>query len=115
VQNRESLNAALNRVFAAQPAHHWIDLLNRSGVPAGPVYSVPQMLEDPQVKFSTMTKEIVSDGHRFGFVTQPVILGRTPADIVREAPAWGADTDDIMQELGYEASEIQSLRECGAI
>lgn len=115
VQNREPLNAELNRIFATQPARHWIDLLNGAGVPAGQVYSVPQVLEDPQVKFSGVAKEIVSDGHRFGFVTQPVILERTPAEIVREAPAWGADTDDIMQELGYEASEIRSLRECGAI
>lgn len=115
VQNRPALNAALNHAFATQPAHHWIDLLNQAGVPAGPVYSVPQVLEDPQVKFSGVAKEIVSGGHQFGFVTQPVILERTPADIVREAPAWGADTDDIMQELGYEAHEVQSLRDCGAI
>ena len=55
VKNRARLNADLAEIFRHKPVAHWIDSLNAAGVPAGPVYTVPEMMEDPQVQHLNVT------------------------------------------------------------
>ena len=45
----------------------------------------------------------------------PVTLSRTPASVRSAAHDLGADTDDVLRELGYEAAEIAQLRADGVI
>jgi crotonobetainyl-CoA:carnitine CoA-transferase CaiB-like acyl-CoA transferase len=45
---REALTAEINHALAAHPAQHWIDLLNREGIPAGPILTVEEMFKHPQ-------------------------------------------------------------------
>jgi formyl-CoA transferase len=47
VVNRDRLVAELQRTFAARPVAHWLDVLDRAGVPGGPVLSVPDALAGP--------------------------------------------------------------------
>jgi crotonobetainyl-CoA:carnitine CoA-transferase CaiB-like acyl-CoA transferase len=41
---------------------------------------------------------------------EPVKLSRTPLTIRRRAPQLGEHTDQILQELGYDAAAIATLR-----
>jgi crotonobetainyl-CoA:carnitine CoA-transferase CaiB-like acyl-CoA transferase len=50
VKNRERLNDEIQTLLATNTVSHWVEALNRAGVPCGPVYSVPQMFDDPQVQ-----------------------------------------------------------------
>ncbi len=116
VTHRSRLNAALNAVFATRPVAHWVDLLNAAGVPCGPVYTVPQLLEDEQVRHLGVTARTqTSDGHAVSVITQPVTLSRTPARVATAAPAWGEQTDEILREYGYDDAAIADLRERQAI
>jgi crotonobetainyl-CoA:carnitine CoA-transferase CaiB-like acyl-CoA transferase len=46
----------------------------------------------------------------------PVKLSRTPGDPARgPGPALGADTDAVLEELGYEPAEVERLKEAGAV
>lgn len=116
VHNRPSLNQALDEVFATNDVAHWTSLLNDAGVPAGPVYTIPQVFQDPQVQHLKVAQEVEAwQGGTRTFITQPVVLGRTPASVERTAPGWGEHTEEILHEVGYDDREIAHLGEIGAI
>ena len=86
--------------------------MNKVGVPAGPVYSVPEVFEDEQVKHLEVVSSLESPtGQQTHYITQPVILQRTPARVVAPAPAWGEHTDEVLKEVGYTDAEIQLFHE----
>lgn len=116
VEHREQLNELLHDVFSTQTVQHWVLLLNDAGIPAGPVYSVPETFADPQVKHLGVAKTLTAwQGGERRYVTQPLTLSRTPADIVRSAPGWGEHTEEILSALGYSNENIQTLKDSGAV
>ena len=116
VRHRPRLNAELQALFATQPVAHWVDALNAAGVPAGPVYTVPQMFEDPQVQSLGVARTVAAhEGGERTLITQPVTLTRTPADIARTAPGWGEHTADILRDLGYDEATIERLHADGVV
>jgi crotonobetainyl-CoA:carnitine CoA-transferase CaiB-like acyl-CoA transferase len=116
VKNRARLNAALDEVFATNTVGHWVDTLNAAGVPCGPVYTVPQMVEDEQIRHLGVVRETqTTDGKPIRVITQPVTLSRTPADVLTAAPYWGEQTDDILREAGYDEAAIAAMRADGVV
>jgi crotonobetainyl-CoA:carnitine CoA-transferase CaiB-like acyl-CoA transferase len=115
-QHRSRLNALLDEAFATQPVDHWVTVLNDAGIPAGPVYSVPEMFDDPQVRHLGVAAELPrADGGTTRFVTQPVQLSRTPPGVAAPAPGWGEHTDEVLRELGYDDTRIGALRSEGVV
>ena len=116
VRNRREINAAVQQLFATQPVAHWVELLNRAHVPAGPVYTVPQMFEDAQVQHLGVVGAAPNgQGEHVRMITQPVRLERTPAGLVAAAPDIGEHTDELLREAGFAAAEIADLRALGAV
>jgi crotonobetainyl-CoA:carnitine CoA-transferase CaiB-like acyl-CoA transferase len=116
VKHRERLNALIAQEFRGNTVTHWVNLLNEVGVPAGPVYSVPQVFEDPQVKHLGVTETLpTSFGKDMHFITQPVVLSRTPSEVVAPAPGWGEHTDEVLRDLGYDAAAIEDLHAQGVV
>ncbi|MCW0209436.1 CoA transferase [Achromobacter veterisilvae] len=116
VANRQRLNREIQAMFLNADVDHWVTLLNEAGVPAGPVYSVPQMFEDPQVRHLGAARTCPAwQGGERTLITQPVTLARTPADIARTAPGWGEHTEEILLEAGYAGEDIERLRDARAI
>lgn len=116
VKNRERLNLALAELFKVHSVEHWVDQLNDVGIPAGPVYTVPEMVNDPQVKhlnvITTLPNVYDKDMH---YINQPMHLTRTPSKVVSPAPGWGEHTDEVLESLGYSTSEIESLHQQGVV
>jgi crotonobetainyl-CoA:carnitine CoA-transferase CaiB-like acyl-CoA transferase len=116
VRNRAQLTERLNALFKTRPVAHWVGLLNEAGVPAGPLYSIPEMCADPHVAHQKMTEQLTTPaGHTVGLITQPVRLERTPASIASTAPGWGEHTDEMLAEAGYSAAEIAELKSQGVV
>jgi crotonobetainyl-CoA:carnitine CoA-transferase CaiB-like acyl-CoA transferase len=112
VRNRRRLNDEIQQVFREKPVAHWVDILNAAGVPAGPVYDVPQMFDDEQIKHLRVSAQVdTREGVARHFVTQPVTLERTPAQVAATAPGWGEHTDELLTEAGYDSDEIRALHE----
>lgn len=112
VQHRERLNAELAKIFKSKTVVQWVDELNEMGVPSGPVYTVPQMFEDVQVKHLGVTTSLMTPfGKEMHYITQPVTLERTPSKVVAPAPEWGEHTDEVLAEAGYNAQEIRQFHQ----
>ena len=86
-------------------------------VPAGPVHTPQQALDDPQVGQGGFFQEVPYPGAPVvpSIVTTPIRLDRTPGTIRRRAPLLGEHTDEILAELGFSDSQIDRLRSDGAV
>lgn len=115
-RNRVALNAALGEVFRTKSSAEWIELLNRAGVPCGPIYSVDQVFADPQVVHGRMAATVNHPTRGEIRVLAPTAtLSRTPGRLERSLVAGGQDTDDVLGELGFGADEIAALRQSGVV
>jgi crotonobetainyl-CoA:carnitine CoA-transferase CaiB-like acyl-CoA transferase len=111
VTHREALNAEIERVTHTRTTAAWIDLLNQAGVPCGPIYTLEETFNDPQVQHLGIAQTVESPAlGPTTIIGQAFRLSRTPSRLVSAAPECGADTDAILRELGYEPEAIATLR-----
>src|SRR5690554_21559 len=95
VTNRKKISELLEVEFAKNTVDYWVTELNDAGVPAGPVYTVPQVVEDAQVKHLGVVADVPApDQPTRRYITQPMTLSRTPAEVATQAPGWGEHTDE---------------------
>ena len=86
------------------------------GIPAGPIYSVPEALGDPHALARGMVQEIEHPGGgRVKALGNPVKLSRSPATLRKNAPRLGEDTDAVLREAGYTTDALEVLRAAGAV
>jgi crotonobetainyl-CoA:carnitine CoA-transferase CaiB-like acyl-CoA transferase len=100
VAHRDEINALIDAAMAAQPRAHWVETLNRAGVPCGVVRELDQVFDDPQLQVQEMVVEVAHPGH--GVVRMagcPVKLSDTPAAVRRPAPRLGEHTEEVLAEL----------------
>jgi formyl-CoA transferase len=112
--NRDSINAEINQRLATQDCAYWVERFNKGGVACGLINDVKGVFEEPQIQHLGIVKDVVSIHHGpQRMVGQPVQLQRTPSTIVRSAPKRGEHSDEILKELGLEASELSHLKSKG--
>jgi crotonobetainyl-CoA:carnitine CoA-transferase CaiB-like acyl-CoA transferase len=115
-RNRQALNAELGAALATRTRAEWIDRLNAAGVPCGPIYTVDQVFDDPQVVHAEMAARLPHPTRGEIRVIAPTAkLSRTPGRLERALGSVGEDTDDVLEELGYGADEIAALRNEGVV
>ncbi len=115
-RNRPKLNAEIAAIFAAKPSQAWLDLLEAAGVPAGPIYKMDAVFEDPQVRHLAMANVMHHPVRgNIKVIRQPVELSRTPATIRSPLPEIGENTAEILAEIGCTEQEIAALRRQQAI
>jgi crotonobetainyl-CoA:carnitine CoA-transferase CaiB-like acyl-CoA transferase len=114
--NRDQLNAIIEEITRTKPSAEWIDLLNRAGVPCGPIYHMDEVFADPQVRHIGIARAIENPRHgRQELVGQAVELSRTPWELRMPTPEKGEHTDAVLASLGCDAKEIARLRSRGVI
>ena len=115
-KNRLACNAELEKATVTKTSAEWVDILNKAGVPCGPILDVKQVFEDEQIKHLQLAVEIQHP--RLGkqkVQNLPVTLSRTPGKVVSASPDMGQHTDEILAELGYSKEDITALKRDKAV
>lgn len=112
--NRDALTELLDAEFLQKPMAHWQDLL-AGFVPVAPVYELGAALDNPWLKEIGLRDEVAHpDNPQLQVLASPLKFdGQRPPN--RAAPLLGADSEDILAGLGYDADAIEQLHRSGTI
>jgi crotonobetainyl-CoA:carnitine CoA-transferase CaiB-like acyl-CoA transferase len=116
MKHLHELEAALNIEFRKRSSAEWLELLERAGIPAGPVLDVLQMHANAQTRARAMIVE--TEHSALGAVATigpPVKFSATPAGIARGAPVYGEHTREVLREYGFADAEIDAMAQAGAV
>jgi crotonobetainyl-CoA:carnitine CoA-transferase CaiB-like acyl-CoA transferase len=112
----DELRALLAEVFATAPRAVWLERLLAHDVPCGPLNTLAEAFEDPQVRHLGMVTE--TRHPQLGSVrltANPVTLSATPPQLAAPPPALGEHTEAVLRAAGYSAAALAELRAAGAI
>jgi len=111
LKNRAALEPLVEAVTVTQTRAHWLAKCEAAGIPAGPIYTVPEAHADPHARARGMVQELEHPQiGRVKTLGNPVKMSSTPPRLRTAAPMLGADTDAILQAAGYDGAEIATLR-----
>lgn len=109
--NRPKLKAVLDPIFATETSEFWLKKLEEHHVPAGPIYRMNEVFDDPQVRHLALAQPVFHPVRGdIRLVGEPVTLSRTPASLVSAIPERGEHTDDILAEAGFDSATIAQLK-----
>jgi crotonobetainyl-CoA:carnitine CoA-transferase CaiB-like acyl-CoA transferase len=109
--SRTALLQMLDELFATGPRADWVERLRAADIVAAPINTLLEAASDPDVVANGYVAEIdyPEYGKRLKVHGSPWHFSQTPVRI-GIAPKLGADTDDLLAEIGYSPGEIDDLR-----
>lgn len=110
VADREALDGALREALGALSVAEADRRLSGAGVPVGPVLDTAEALAHPAVRRVRVDDPVWGQVELPG----PSFTTATTRSAHRAAPALGADRDAVLEELGYEPTDVERLTEAGA-
>jgi len=116
VQHVDMLDAYVGDWIAARSREEVLDAFTEAGAAIAAVYNARDIVEDPHVRETEMLIEV--DDEDLGPVLQHNVMWRlsdSPGRIRFTGRALGQDTDEVLGELGYSASEIEELKKSEAV
>ena len=111
--NSAAISERLADWCADRTSQEVLDAMEEVRLPAGPVLSPQQVLEDPHIAAKGLFQPVEYPGldKPVPVMRTPVELSETPGEIRSRAPTLGEHPGQIMEELGYSADEIAAFRE----
>lgn len=116
VENRHILIPLLQARLQYRGSREWIEIFVERGIPAAPINSIPDALNDPHVQARGMVVGVDDDsGSKTQLIGPVAKLSQTPAQVKTAPPHLGQHSDEVLKELGYSPTEIASLRDNGIV
>jgi len=117
-QHKLELRADVQAVLRRFTTAELVQKLNAVGVPCGPINTIGEAFEDPQVQHLHMTR--TAHHPTLGdlqLIRSPINLSafEQPPAFHHAAPDPGQDTVDVLREFGYDDAHIKQLQASGAI
>ncbi|MBL6851521.1 MAG: CoA transferase [Alphaproteobacteria bacterium] len=111
LKNRDYLNKLIEEVTVSKTSNEWVEMLEKVGVPCGPINSIDKVFDDPQVKHLGIAQPI--ETIPFGdteLVGQPFNLSRSPSSMKQRPPEKGEHNQDVLLDLGFSIDELNDLK-----
>ncbi len=123
VRHRAELMALIEGATRQQPSAYWIALLEDKAVPCGPINRLDQAFADPQVLHRGLVQKLPlarvdgagSAPESIATVASPLRLGATPPVLRHAPPRLGEHTDEVLAELGLDATAVAALKAAGVV
>jgi crotonobetainyl-CoA:carnitine CoA-transferase CaiB-like acyl-CoA transferase len=117
---KERLVHAVQEAFLSFTKQELMDKLERTGLPFAPIGKPEELLDDPHLNASEGLLEVsITEGERAGATMRlpalPLAMDGHRFGLQRDIPRAGADTRDVMRELGYSDARIETLLADGII
>jgi crotonobetainyl-CoA:carnitine CoA-transferase CaiB-like acyl-CoA transferase len=110
-KNRHALHDKIGAYIETRLSAFWVETFSKAGIPCGPINSVDQVFADPQVQHLGLVSHV--EHGRLGvldLVKPPIQLSLHDRSLRSPAPDMGADTDRVLESLGYDDEAIRALR-----
>ncbi|HLF61556.1 MAG TPA: CaiB/BaiF CoA-transferase family protein [Acidimicrobiia bacterium] len=116
VRNRDAIDQMVAEVVVTRSREDWVELFDRVGIPSGPINLVSEALASPQTRARQMvTQRDHPIAGQVAISGLPITLSDTPTSIRLDAPALGANTDEVLFDIGYSVEEIAGLKADGIV
>ena len=117
VQYRDILVPMLAAMVKQKTKKDWIDLLEAEGVPCGPINTLDEVFENPQVTARGMQINVSHpSAGQVKMVGSPINLSQTPVHYNAAPPLLGQHTEQVLRELlGYTSEQLIQLKAAGVI
>jgi crotonobetainyl-CoA:carnitine CoA-transferase CaiB-like acyl-CoA transferase len=110
VAHRAELESLIEAMTVTKPKSHWLVHCEEAGIPAGPIYTVPEALDDPHARARAMTVAIEHpELGRVQALGNPVKMSKSPPTLRKLAPRLGEDNDAILRELAGMTKDVPRL------
>jgi crotonobetainyl-CoA:carnitine CoA-transferase CaiB-like acyl-CoA transferase len=101
ILNRDELIPMLEDIMLTRTRDEWISALEKVGVPCGPIQTIDQVFDHPQVKARQIWREVPHPVAGVSPTTaNPINYSDTPIQYTRHAPGLGEHTEEILREFG---------------
>lgn len=108
MENRDQLHTIIEGRLVLQTTEYWIEKFRAVGIWCAKVNSYEDLPNDPQIIHNGIIKEIDHPvAGKFKAIGTPIEFSETPPTIRRTPPALGEHNDEILQELGFSAADIE--------
>ncbi|PEJ60885.1 CoA transferase [Bacillus sp. AFS002410] len=116
LQYRKQIEELISNKIKTKTKDEWKALLDKNGIPNGPIYNVSEALQSEQARSRDMVLEVnhptVKD---LQLVGSPLKLSKTPVEVLRHPPLHGEHTEEVMSKLGYSQLEIEEMKQNNTI
>jgi crotonobetainyl-CoA:carnitine CoA-transferase CaiB-like acyl-CoA transferase len=114
--NMPQLTTILDDVFRAQPISHWYDVFNGAHVTFGPVRGPQEVIDDPQLQANEIVVPLEGAGSKLtSTISSPIQVHGVAKVPAKRAPNIGEHNEEVLRQLGFDATEIDGLRTSGVI
>jgi len=114
--NAAQLTEVLDKEFGSQPLAHWQDVFNRAHLTYGVVRAPGEVVDDPQLRANGVVVPLEGAGGKLKLtISSPIQvrdLAKAPA---KRAPGLGEHNDEVLEQLGFDAAQIEGFRASGVI
>ena len=113
-ENIEGTYRITSEIVALKSREEWLDLLGPTSIPATPVNTLEELVDDPHLDAAGFWRFVDHpEEGRLRMPAYPVNFGATPATIRRPPPRLGEHSVEILREAGFDEVRIRQMLEAG--
>jgi crotonobetainyl-CoA:carnitine CoA-transferase CaiB-like acyl-CoA transferase len=116
VENMSQLTEILDGVFGSEPMAHWYEVFNGVHATFGAVRGPEEVIDDPQLRLNDIVVPLEGAGGKLtSTISSPIKVHGVAKVPAKRAPEIGEHNREVLEQLGFSATEVDALRASGAI